>query len=312
MTFDMPDAAASLQQEITDLEQRLQDAKARQAQLSDPLPTPIQAPIAAYPLLSPLSNQTLTHLHPLLLLSDSALPLGSFAYSSGLESFLAHHPKPSHNSSLFSHFLSISLAALASTTLPYVVAGYTSPITLPDLDNDLDASTNCTVARRASIKQGRALIAIWERCFRAHFSQDSASGPAKEARGAVEAFAASLKIPQQGQDDDFGLLALNGHLPPLFGALCAAVGIPLNHALYLYLLNHAKTVVSAAIRSSVMGPYQAQGVLASAGLQDRIWGIVEDEIGKGPRGTEEAGQSVPVLDLWGGRHEIIYSRIFNS
>jgi urease accessory protein len=27
---------------------------------------------------------------------------------------------------------------------------------------------------------------------------------------------------------------------------------------------------------------------------------------------EEAGQTVPAMDLWIGRHEILYSRIFNS
>jgi len=27
---------------------------------------------------------------------------------------------------------------------------------------------------------------------------------------------------------------------------------------------------------------------------------------------EDAGQVVPVLDLWVGRHELLYSRIFNS
>ena len=28
--------------------------------------------------------------------------------------------------------------------------------------------------------------------------------------------------------------------------------------------------------------------------------------------AEDAGQSVPVMDLWIGRHELLYSRIFNS
>jgi urease accessory protein len=34
----------------------------------------------------------------------------------------------------------------------------------------------------------------------------------------------------------------------------------------------------------------------------------------GERGTkvEDAGLSVPVMDLWVGRHEVLYSRIFNS
>lgn len=67
--------------------------------------------------------------------------------------------------------------------------------------------------------------------------------------------------------------------------------------------------MSAAVRASVMGPYQAQALLASAELQDRIRGLVSEGW---ERKTEDAGQSVPVMDLWVGRHEKLYSRIFNS
>jgi urease accessory protein len=58
-----------------------------------------------------------------------------------------------------------------------------------------------------------------------------------------------------------------------------------------------------------MGPYQAQAVLASAELQGRIRGLVDEGWEKG---IADAGQSVPVMDLWVGRHEKLYSRIFNS
>ena len=68
-------------------------------------------------------------------------------------------------------------------------------------------------------------------------------------------------------------------------------------------------MISAAVRASVMGPYQAQAVLASAELQDRIRGLVHEGW---HTSVEDAGQSVPVMDLWVGRHEKLYSRIFNS
>jgi urease accessory protein len=58
-----------------------------------------------------------------------------------------------------------------------------------------------------------------------------------------------------------------------------------------------------------MGPYGAQAVLASVELQDRIRGLVEEGW---DRAVQDAGQSVPVMDLWVGRHEKLYSRIFNS
>jgi len=59
----------------------------------------------------------------------------------------------------------------------------------------------------------------------------------------------------------------------------------------------------------VFGPYQAQGVLASTELRDKIEALVELYWN---REVEDAGQSVPVVDLWVGRHEKLYSRIFNS
>jgi len=68
-------------------------------------------------------------------------------------------------------------------------------------------------------------------------------------------------------------------------------------------------VISAAVRASVLGPYQAQGLLASAELRNKIEALV---VQYWERRTEEAGQGVPVMDLWVGRHEMLYSRIFNS
>jgi urease accessory protein UreF len=129
-------------------------------------------------------------LHALLLLSDSALPLGSFAFSSGLESFLAHRKQPNtqQRTKAFNLFLNHSLSNLASTALPYVLSAYHDASILEDLDNDVDASTPCTVARRASIAQGKALLTIWERALALAVPTDGP--PAQEAAGnAISAFA---------------------------------------------------------------------------------------------------------------------------
>ena len=102
---------------------------------------------------------------------------------------------------------------------------------------------------------------------------------------------------------------LNAHYAPLWGLVSRVLGVPLRDAAYLFLFSHARTVMSAAVRASVMGPYQAQTLLASAELQGRIRGLVSEGWERRP---EEAGQCVPVMDLWVGRHEKLYSRIFNS
>lgn len=245
--------------------------------------------------------------HNLMLLSDSALPLGSFAYSSGLESFLAHHksvPNASNPQTLFHKFLKLSIQSVAYTNIPYVLAGFRDPLGLMELDNDLDASTPCTVARRASIAQGRALLSVWERAFvttaKTQFGDQSI-----EAMTSIELFSSDLKLAAISTDP----ITVNGHLAPLWGAISLALGLNLEEAGYLFLLNHAKAVISAAVRSSVMGPYMAQTVLASQELQDLVRKSLESVWFLQP---EDAGQVVPCMDLWVGRHEMLYSRIFNS
>ncbi|KAL2399678.1 putative urease accessory protein UreF-like [Exophiala dermatitidis] len=261
--------------------------------------------------------------HNLMLLSDSALPLGSFAYSSGLESFLAHHKQqqqqqPPHGRasgqtssqtplSLFHKFLKLSIQSIAWTNVPYVLAAFRDPLDLMDLDNDLDASTPCTVARRASVAQGRALLSVWEKAFAASAGRSpyDDSNSDSEAAAAIEVFAKDLKLSALSTST----IKANGHLAPLWGVVSLALGLNLEESAYLFLLNHAKAVVSAAVRASVMGPYMAQTVLASRDLQDLIRRSLETVWFLQP---DDAGQVVPAMDLWVGRHEMLYSRIFNS
>lgn len=245
-------------------------------------------------------------LHALLLLSDSALPLGSFAFSSGLESYLAHHKSTTTKATAsqdFDTFLELSLRNLSSTSLPYVLESYQSPTHLLSLDNDMDASTPCTVARRASIAQGKALLQLWERAL-----APAAAGISSTSQSSiveVNAFIAALK---GSRPDAYGL-QLNAHFAPLFGVVCRALELGADETAYLFLLNHAKAVLSAAVRASVFGPYQSHAVLASKALQDRIKACVGRE-----KGTcvANAGLTVPPMDIWLGRHELLYSRIFNS
>jgi urease accessory protein len=318
-------AIEDLQEEIKELKRQLSPARCNNdtAQTPPPAPGPTAASSDPFP--------SLQSTHQLLLLADSALPLGSFAYSSGLESFLAHtkaaaqqqqqqqnqRSSTTTSSSItnFHKFLALSLSSLASTALPYLLAAHRCPQHLEILDNDLDASTPCTVARRASVAQGLALLGVWERAFRQSYTATTSGSSTTDgyvsrestaAALALSSFSSSLKLPDR--DVDFGLGA-NGHLAPLWGVVCAAMAVSLQDSAYMFMLNHVKAVLSAAVRASVLGPYQAQGILASNGVREMILERMRREW---ERSTDEAGQSVPVLDLWLGRHELLYSRIFNS
>lgn len=319
----------SLEDEIADLERRLAAAKAQ-------LPSQPTATIA--------STTAPTSLHALLLLSDSALPLGSFAFSSGLESYLAHHPSAPASSKLSSlhTFLRLSVSSAASTALPYVLACHRRPERIEELDNDYDASLVCNVARRASVAQGRGLLSVWERAFRGRYAAKEAVSQNGDAKGvldgegeqevaaqALAAFstrlrAASLQQSQmksdstgqagadESDDEPPAVPPPSAHLPPLWGLITLLLGVGARESLYLFLFSHLRTVVSAAVRASVLGPYQAQALLASGWVQDLINGKLQEWWEKEGDGTEEAGQVVPVMDLWVGRHEMLYSRIFNS
>lgn len=306
----------SLQAEIVELETRLYHAKSRLTQLSPSLP--MQDLLTERSASTANTNSAPFFTHALLLLSDSALPLGSFAYSMGLESYLAHN-KPFSTSvtpiASFRRFLHLSVASVASTSLPYLLAAYRGPEALETLDNDLDASMPCVVSQRASVAQGRALLGVWQRAFRGTYAgyaaaKSEAGGPAQQQqqRGieALETFSDTLKSSGGGSDDQPGPM---GHLAPLWGVVCLAMGVEAWQATYVFMLNHVKSVLSAAVRASVMGPYQAQSVLASKDLQDMIFYWIEREWNTA---VENAGQRVPALDLWAGRHELLYSRIFNS
>jgi urease accessory protein len=304
----------ALQDEIALLESRLDDAKRRLS--ADNPQLALEGIISTSSIIAQTSS-----LHTLLLLADSALPLGSFAFSSGLESFLAHN-KVKANASftdgtkqslqvLFNGFLKLSLQSLASTALPYLLATYRDPERLDDFDNDLDASTPCTVARRASVAQGRALLSVWEKSFKGHSREANDTDRVLEgvkldviikARLALESFSSSLRTSPN-------TLSANAHLAPLWGMITLLLGINLQSSTYLFLFSHARTVISAAVRASVLGPYHAQAVLASADLQQHITMLMENYWQRMP---EYAGQSIPVMDLWVGRHEKLYSRIFNS
>lgn len=204
--------------------------------------------------------------------------------------------------------MNLSIASIASTSLPYVLAGYRHPETLDTLDNDLDASTPCIVAQRASVAQGRALIGVWKRAFRASFACSVSAGSGAEvAVSSIDEFSDALNS-SFGAVDEYDM-GPKGHSAPLWGVVCRAMGLDLHQTAYVFVLNHAKAVLSAAVRASVMGPYQAQNILASQDLQNTIMARMEREW---DTSVEQAGQVVPSLDLWVGRHELLYSRIFNS
>ncbi|KAI4190515.1 MAG: hypothetical protein L6R41_000750 [Letrouitia leprolyta] len=293
------EAEQALEGEVARLEAQLASAR-QKLSLSK---NGYQSPTSAVSQTLPPNTVTSPSSHTLLLLSDSALPLGSFAFSSGLESYLAHHP--STNPPSIQPFLSLALQTLATTTLPYLLAAYWEPSQLLSLDDTLDACMLCHVAKRASAAQGRALLTIWERAFKGTVNPGSAS-----ARALADiSFASKKPSMSASQGKDAASIPTIGHFAPIWAVVTEALGISIRDSTYVFLLNHAKAVLSAAVRASVVGPYQAQAILGCGWLKEEIERLLEENWDVK---IEDAGQSVPAMDLWLGRHEMLYSRIFNS
>jgi urease accessory protein len=212
----------------------------------------------------------------------------------------------SRTSSCFPDFLTLSLLSYASTTLPFVLAAYRSPQDLICLDDRLDAAIMCRVGRRASVAQGRALLSIWDRSLSYAMPQGSSGAAFEALKAFLNLFRSTSSSASAGIED---LPAVSAHLGPLFGAVAVLLGLSLDQTAYVFMLNHVKAVLSAAVRASIFGPYQAQKLLASTEVQLSIEQAIRQV---GEMNVEDAGQCIPVMDLWVGRHEILYSRIFNS
>jgi urease accessory protein len=100
---------------------------------------------------------------------------------------------------------------------------------------------------------------------------------------------------------------LPGHQAPLVGAITAALGVASEQALRLVLFQHLRSLVSSAVRLSLVGPLAAQA------LQARCAEVAEGVLARcRDLAPEDAASTVPLLDCWHGQHDRLYSRLFAS
>jgi urease accessory protein len=225
-------------------------------------------------------------------LADSAFPIGGFAHSAGLEAAWQHGEV--RNRTELGSFLEASLQQLGRAALPFVTASHDEPERLEYFDRLYDAFTANHVANRASRLQGRAFLAATERTF--YFPE----------RG-VEAASSSngrdaLRRPEgPAEPTPFG------HFSPVFGAVMRRLGVPRETAVRLFFFNHLRSLIAAAVRLNIVGPLEAQR------LQHRL-SVRAQEVASSCAhlSLDEIAQTAPLLDLWQGAHERLYSRLFQS
>ncbi|RAL67493.1 hypothetical protein DID88_008248 [Monilinia fructigena] len=145
-------------------------------------------------------------------------------------------------------------------------------------DDAQDASIMCTVGRRASIAQGRALLSIWDRSFSAALSSNCSSSTSMAGVVVLKEFSLLLRSTSSAPKSTSGEIPpISAHLAPLFGTIASTVGMGLEQTAYVFMLSHVKALLSAAVRASMFGPYHAQKILASEEVQMGIKDAIKRE-----------------------------------
>ncbi len=208
----------------------------------------------------------------LLQLTDGSFPSGAFAHSGGLEAAVVLG-----GTDEVSPFLDASLRQLGTAALPFVRCAAREPARLAELDDAFDATLPLLGPNRASRAQGRALVNATARVW-----------PELET------------IARLAEDSP-------SHHAPVFGAIFATLGITPEATLAAYLHGAARAILSAAVRLGLLGPLEAQRVLADrAPLLDEL---IERSSELQP---SDAAQTAPLIEIFAALHDRLDGRMFQS
>ncbi len=217
-------------------------------------------------------------------LADSAFPTGGFAHSLGLEAAWQHGEV--RNRTELVSFIEAGLQQLGHAALPFMSATFDSPEKLDEFDQLCDVFTMNHVANRASRAQGRAFLTAVERIF-----------PARDVSSAN-----GQSVPKRPEGR-----APFAHFAPVFGALMRELAVPRQTAARLFFFNHLRSVFAAAVRLNIIGPMEAQK------LQQQLSLKAEEILIRCESLTlDDLAQTSPLLDLWQGAQDRLYSRLFQS
>ncbi len=224
-------------------------------------------------------------------LMDSAFPTGGFAHSSGLEAAW-QHGEVRGRAELLS-FAETSLDQLGHAALPFVTAAFDAPEKFAEFDQLCDAFMTNHVANRASRAQGRAFLTAVER-----ICPERGVRAASTANGNHE-----IKRPEGRAP----VAVPFAHFAPVFGACLRRLKISRATTTRMFFFNQLRSVLAAAVRLNIVGPMEAQM------LQHKLSAKAETVLKVCDRLTlDQIAQTAPLLDLWQGAQDRLYSRLFQS
>jgi urease accessory protein len=169
-------------------------------------------------------------------------------------------------------FIEAGLYQLAHAALPLVTTAHAEPDRLAEWDRLCDAFTSNHVANRASRLQGRAFLNAAQKVF-------------------------AVVLPESPCR----------HFAPVFGASLSQLEVSRETAGRLFFFSHLRGVLAAAVRLNIAGPMEAQM------LQRRLAPVAERILTEClPLTLDDLAQTSPLLDLWQGAQDRLYSRLFQS
>ncbi|HEX4349294.1 MAG TPA: urease accessory UreF family protein [Verrucomicrobiae bacterium] len=208
-------------------------------------------------------------------LMDSSFPTGGFAHSSGLEAAWQHGEVRGRDDLV--SFVEASLDQLGHASLPFVLAAFDQPESLAEHDKLCDVFTVNHVANRASRAQGRAMLTAVKRIFKTENGLWNNDEPPC------------------------------AHFAPVFGVCLQRLRISRATTGQMFIFNQLRSTLAAAVRLNIVGPMEAQVLL------HRLFPAAEKIIVKCEQLTlDEIAQTTPLLDLWQGAQDRLYSRLFQS
>lgn len=205
----------------------------------------------------------------LLQLADGTFPSGGFAHSAGLEASMLIGGLEA-----IEDFLDDAIVSARESTLPFVRAASSAPERLAELDDRFDTTLPLDVPNRASRAQGRSLASAAARIFDLDvIAEHARRGPA--------------------------------HHAPVFGAVFGELGVGPEETSIAYLHGAVRGVLSAAVRLNLVGPLEAQRILA-------LRGAALADAAASKRSIDDVAQTAPLVELWTGLHDHLDARLFQS
>ena len=237
---------------------------------------------------------------PLLQLGDSALPIGGYSHSWGLEAAI-ERGLVSDAATLeiwVRNWLHHALGPCECVVVAAVcrAAGEPDSATAIEANELLNASIMPETLRNASLEMGEQLLGLAE----AWPWAEALLSRARSASKCMDTHLLALRARE-------GNASPSWHHAVVFGTLAAAAGATPREALLVYLHQAAMGAISAGVRSIPIGHTHGQQVLAR--LHTEI-GRLAEELGE--HRLETAGSFCPAHEVLCHAQTRLYTRLFRS